>query len=289
MPERLYSSSYAVRDEMTVPISFEFFPARGVEAQKRLMKTAKALAAVNPEFFSVTFGAGGGTRDLTFDTTNNLAEETGIRTAPHISCNMLTAEEIAETLNKYKSAGVSEIVALRGDNPSGLVASGEFKYASELVAFVKDRYADDFKINVAAYPEVHPQALSSRDDLQRFRHKVASGADAAITQYFYNADSYFYFVDRCASVGIDIPIIPGIMPITNYTNLERFSRICGAEIPKWLARECEGLRDDKEALENLGIEVVSKLCRRLISGGAPKLHFYSMNQARVLLKICANL
>jgi methylenetetrahydrofolate reductase (NADPH) len=247
------------------------------------------LATVNPEFFSVTFGAGGGTRDLTFDTTINLNKETGIRIVPHISCNMLAAEDIAETLNKYKSAGVSEIVALRGDNPSGLVASGEFKYASELVTFIKNRYADDFKINVAAYPEVHPQALSSRDDLQRFRHKVAAGADAAITQYFYNADSYFYFVDRCASVGIDIPIIPGVMPITNYINLERFSRTCGAEIPRWLANECEGLKGDKEALEDFGVEVVSQLCNRLIAGGAPKLHFYSMNQANISLKICANL
>ena len=289
MSKRLYSLVYVIRDDMTVPISFEFFPARGLESQKRLWKTARALAAVNPEFFSVTFGAGGGTRDLTFDTTINLSKEAGIRTVPHISCNALTAEELAEMLDKYKSVGVSEIVALRGDNPSGLGAPGEFKYANELVTFVKDRYGDDFKINVAAYPEVHPQAVSSRDDLQRFRYKVASGADAAITQYFYNADSYFYFVDRCAAVGIDIPIIPGIMPITNYTNLERFSRICGAEIPKWLARECEGLRDDKEALENLGVEVVSKLCRRLISGGAPKLHFYSMNQAKVLLRICSNL
>ena len=274
---------------MTVPISFEFFPARGPESQERLRETANALASVNPEFFSITFGAGGGTRDLTFDTTIRLKKETGIRTVPHISCNMLTAEEIEEMLNKYKSVGVSEIVALRGDNPSGLVASGEFKYASELVTFIKNKYADDFKINVAAYPEVHPQALSSRDDLQSFRRKVAAGAHAGITQYFYNSDSYFYFVDRCKSIGIDIPIIPGIMPITNYNSLERFSRICGAEIPKWLARECEDLRDDQEALENFGVEVVTQLCRRLIAGGAPKLHFYSMNQAKLPLKICTNL
>ena len=274
---------------MSVPISFEFFPVRKPESQEKLIRTATKLAATNPEFFSITFGAGGGTRDLTFDTTVNLNKETGVRTAPHISCNMLSAQEIEATLDKYKSAGVSEIVALRGDNPSGLVASGDFKYANELVAFIKGGFGDDFNVYVAAYPEVHPQALSAKDDLENFKRKVLAGADGAITQYFYNADAYFSFVDRCISAGIDVPIIPGVMPITNFTNLERFSQSCGAEIPNWLAMRCADLKDDPMALQSFGIDVVSRLCQRLIEGGAPKLHFYSMNRTEVLLEIHSNL
>ncbi len=274
---------------MTVPTSFEFFPVRKLESQKKLKVVANALAAVKPEFFSVTFGAGGGTRDLTFDTALRLNRETGIKTVPHISCNALPAEEIEATLDRYKSGGVVELVALRGDNPSGLVASSEFKYASELVSFIKGLYGDHFKIHVAAYPEVHPQAISSRDDLENLRLKVLAGADSVITQYFYNADSYFRFVDRCVAVGIDVPIVPGIMPITNYVNLQRFSRICGAEIPRWLAMQCEDLKGDAVAIESFGIDVVSQLCQRLVKGGAPKLHFYSMNQAKASLGIHSNL
>ncbi len=274
---------------MIVPVSFEFFPARSTDGQSSLLTAQKSLKALNPEFYSVTFGAGGGTRDLTLQTVIDAQKNTGIKSVPHISCSALSVQQIQDTLELYKQADVTQLVVLRGDIPSGGQFFGELRHANELVELVRATYGGCFYINVAAYPEVHPQALSSAIDLQNFKTKVEAGADCAITQYFYNADAYFRFVDRCLASGIDIPIVPGIMPITNYANLERFSTMCGAEIPRWLRMCLQGFEDGSDEMESYCIDVISNMCNRLIDGGAPKLHFYTMNRGRPSIRICENL
>lgn len=268
--------------------SFEFYPPKTDEGAANLEKVHEQLKTLNPEFFSVTFGAGGSTRDKTFDTVVKI-QQNGVPAAPHLSCVASTKENIREILQAYKDNGIAKIVALRGDLPSGMMSAGEFRYANELVEFIRTETGDYFDIHVAAYPEVHPQANNATVDFQNFKRKVQAGANAVITQYFYNAESYFYFVEQCQKNGIDIPIVPGIMPITNYSQLFRFSDMCGADIPRWLRKRLECLGDDKAAICALGEEVVTDLCQRLLDGGAPGLHFYTMNQAAPTLAIWNNL
>ena len=261
----------------SVPVSFEFFPPNTPEGLGKLRETRRQLALLEPEFFSVTFGAGGSTRDKSLGVVDEIATE-GHAVAPHLSCVGATREGIAELLAHWRARGVRRLVALRGDLPSGMVDAGEFRYASDLVAFVRERTADWFRIEVAAYPEVHPQATSADADLKAFVHKVQAGADAAITQYFFNADAYFRFVDAARAHGVTVPIVPGIMPITNYTQLARFSDACGAEIPRWIRMRLAGFGDDVDSLRAFGHDVVTALCQRLLEGGAPGIHFYTLNQ-----------
>ncbi len=272
----------------TPPFSFEFFPPKSEEGAKNLKLVHQQLAELNPDFFSVTFGAGGSTREKTFETVVDI-QKTGISAAPHLSCVASTKENISSILKSYQQEGVSKIVALRGDLPSGMMSAGEFRYANELVAFIREQTNDTFQIHVAAYPEVHPQAANANVDFANFKRKVEAGADGVITQYFYNAEAYFYFVERCEKNGITIPIVPGIMPITNYSQLARFSEMCGADIPRWMRKQLECFGDDRQAICDFGTEVVSKLCQRLLDNGAPGLHFYTMNQAKPTLAICNNL
>jgi methylenetetrahydrofolate reductase (NADPH) len=270
------------------PFSFEFYPPKTEDGKIALQNVHQQLAQRNPDFFSVTFGAGGSTRDKTFETVVNI-QNLGIPAAPHLSCVASTKDNIKDILTAYKDAGVSRIVALRGDLPSGMMSAGEFKYANELVEFIRQETGDYFDIHVAAYPEVHPQASNAKEDFKNFKRKVDAGANSVVTQYFYNAESYFYFLDECERNGITIPIVPGIMPITNYSQLFRFSDMCGADIPRWLRKRLESLGDDKEAVQALGLEVVTQLSQRLLDGGAPSLHFYTMNQAAPTLAIIDNL
>ncbi len=274
---------------MSVAVSFEFFPPRTEEGRARLQLTRARLAALKPEYFSVTFGAGGSTRTLTLETVLELRAETGIDSAPHISCIGFAVNDIVETLERYRDAGITRLVALRGDMPSGTTGFGELRFADELVALIRENFADAFHVEVAAYPEVHPQAVGASADLDNFRRKVDAGADGAITQYFYNPDAYARFIERCRGVGIEIPIVPGIMPITNYSNLKRFSDMCGAEIPRWMMMQLRDFGDDRQAIQSFGIEVGTRLCETLISHGAPGLHFYSMNQHEAAGAICSNL
>ena len=269
--------------------SFEFFPPKTEEGISKLTATSRSLAAVHPRFFSVTFGAGGSTRDRTFDTVVDLQQQSGINTAPHLSCISSTRENIREMLTRYQQQGIDHIVALRGDMPSGMVEAGEFRYANELITFIRETSGDHFHIEVAAYPEYHPQATSPDRDLQNFKRKVEAGANSAITQYFYNTDAYFRFVDRCRSVNLDIDIVPGVMPITNYFQLARFSDACGAEIPRWIRKRLESYGEDLESIRTFGEEVVTKLCARLLDEGAPGLHFYTLNRAEPALAIWNNL
>jgi methylenetetrahydrofolate reductase (NADPH) len=269
--------------------SFEFFPPKTRDGIMKLQATSKELAGLKPRFFSVTFGAGGSTRDRTFETVVDLHRRSGIDTAPHLSCISSTHENILEMLNAYREKGIRHIVALRGDMPSGMVEPGDFRYANELVSFIRRETADHFHIEVAAYPEYHPQATSPDRDLANFRRKVDAGADSAITQYFYNPDAYFYFIDRCERQGIDIAIVPGIMPISNYHQLARFSDACGAEIPRWIRKRLEVLGDDSDSICDFGIDVVTRLCARLLEQGAPGLHFYTLNRAEPSLSIWKNL
>jgi methylenetetrahydrofolate reductase (NADPH) len=259
--------------------SFEFFPPKTDEGQANLRLTRERLAELEPRFFSVTFGAGGSTQERTFDTVLEIQRETGVNAAPHLSCVGSTRERIREILGGYRDAGVRRVVALRGDMPSGMVDPGEFRYANELVAFIREEFGDAFEIEVAAYPEFHPQARSAEADLLNFKRKVEAGADGAITQYFYNADAYYRFVDACEGMGITLPIVPGIMPITNFAQLSRFSDACGAEIPRWIRRRLEGFGDDRNAIRAFGVDVVTDLCARLLEAGAPGLHFYTLNRA----------
>ncbi len=268
--------------------SFEFYPPKTEEGEASLQVVYGKLATLNPDFFSVTFGAGGSTRDKTFDTVVDI-QSRGIAAAPHLSCVASTKANIRTILNGYQDKGISKIVALRGDLPSGTMSAGEFRYANELVAFIREETGDHFQIHVAAYPEVHPQAANANDDFKNFKRKVEAGADEAITQYFYNAEAYFYFVDRCEKNNINIPIVPGIMPITQYAQLFRFSEMCGADIPRWLRKRLEGYGDDREAIQAFGVELMSDLCQRLLDNGAPGLHFYTMNQATPTLAILENL
>lgn len=258
--------------------SFEFFPPKTPDGIARLQETQRQLAQLGPEFFSVTYGAGGTTRDRTLETVVAI-QESGQSAAPHISCIGSSRESLREVLDRYKSHGIRHIVALRGDLPSGMMSAGEFRYASDLVRFIRDETGDHFFIEVAAYPEVHPQARTAQDGLQHFKIKVDAGADSAITQYFYNADAYFEFVDECEGLGIDLPIVPGIMPINNFSQLCRFSDACGAEIPRWIRYKMQGYGDDSASIKAFGLDVVTGLCDRLLSAGAPGLHFYSMNSA----------
>ena len=269
--------------------SFEFFPPKTPEGITKLAATSKLLAALQPRFFSVTFGAGGSTRDHTFETVLDLQKNTGIETAPHLSCISSTRENIRKALAAYQDTDISHMVALRGDMPSGMFEAGEFRYANELVAFIRAETGDHFHLEVAAYPEYHPQASSPDRDLTNFKRKVDAGANSAITQYFYNPDAYFHFVERCSSTGIDIPIVPGIMPITNYHQLARFSDACGAEIPRWIRKRLEAYGEDTASIRAFGEEVVTKLCAQLLGEGAPGLHFYTLNRAEPALAIWNNL
>jgi len=258
--------------------SLELFPPKTDEGAAKLRETRRQLAQLRPRFFSVTFGAGGSTRDRTLETVTEIQGE-GLDAAPHLSCIGSTRENIREILETYRRHGIRHIVALRGDLPSGVADPGEFRYANELVDFIRAETGDWFDLEVAAYPEMHPQARNWREDLNNFKRKVDAGANAAITQYFFNADAYFNFVDECEEMGIAIPIVPGIMPISNYAQLARFSAMCGAEIPRWLARKLESYYDDTASIKSFGLDFVTGLCDRLLEGGAPGLHFYTLNQA----------
>ncbi len=258
--------------------SFEFFPPKTPEGKDRLRATWRQLAGLKPRFFSVTFGAGGSTREGTLETVLEIRTE-GHQAAPHISCVASSRDEIASQLERYRQHGIRHIVALRGDLPSGLASAGELRHANELVAFIRSETGDWFEIDVACYPEFHPQTRSAADEIRRFKQKVDAGANSAITQYFYNADAYFRFVEDCEAAGITVPIVPGIMPIGNFSQLARFSDACGAEIPRWMRFRLESLRDDKAAIREFGLDVVTALCDRLLAAGAPGLHFYTLNQA----------
>lgn len=268
--------------------SFEFYPPKTEEGAANLQVVHNKLAKLNPDFFSVTFGAGGSTRDKTFTTVVEIQSK-GIAAAPHLSCVASTRANIRAILKDYQDHGITKIVALRGDLPSGMMSAGEFRYANELVEFIRQETGDHFQIHVAAYPEVHPQATSGAEDFKNFKRKVEAGANAVITQYFYNAEAYFHFVDACEKSGITIPIVPGIMPITQYAQLFRFSEMCGADIPRWLKKRLESFGDDRESVQAFGLDVVSNLCQRLLEGGAPGLHFYTMNQSAPTLAILENL
>ena len=270
------------------PISIEFFPPQTAEGADKLRVVRQKLAVLKPEFFSVTFGAGGTTQERTFETVFEIQRE-GHQAAPHLSCIGSTREHIREILQRYQAAGIRRIVALRGDLPSGVGFAGELRYANELVEFIRAETGSHFQIEVAAYPEYHPQARSPRDDLLAFKRKVDAGADSAITQYFYNLDAYLHFRDECEALGITIPIVPGIMPIVSFSKLARFSDACGAEIPRWMRRKFEAYGDDTDSIKAFGLDVVSELCAKLLAAGAPGLHFYSMNQAAPTLAVCERL
>src|ERR1700674_498411 len=258
--------------------SFEFFPPKTPEGIEKLRATRRQLAQLEPAFFSVTFGAGGSTRDRTLETVQEIQAE-GHVAAPHLSCIGSTRESIRAILAQYRASGIHHIVALRGDLPSGTVSAGELHYASDLVRLIREETGDYFTIEVAAYPEFHPQARSAQDNLRHFKWKVDAGANAAITQYFFNADAYFNFIDECEAAGIDVPIVPGIMPINNFSQLARFSDACGSEIPRWLRLKLQSYGDDTASIKALGLDVITALCERLLSGGAPGLHFYTLNNA----------
>jgi methylenetetrahydrofolate reductase (NADPH) len=268
--------------------SFELFPPRTPEAAGKLPGVISQLAAVEPAYFSVTQGAGGSDQDGTYDTLVTVVEHSGVEVAPHLTCVGSTRAKIAAQLDRYREAGVKRIVALRGDLPATAMspsAPGEFHYASELVGFIRQTHGDWFTIEVAAYPEVHPQAPSSDKDFEHFCRKVEAGADGALTQLFYNADAYFYFMERCEKAGLKIPIVPGIMPITGYANTVRFCKGCGADLPRWVLLRLEDLQYDKQALIDFGVNAVSRLCETLLRGGAPGLHFYTINQAEPALRL----
>ena len=259
--------------------SCEFFPPKTAEGAERLDRVREELSTLQPRFFSVTYGAGGSTQERTLEAVLSIQRASGIPAAPHLSCIGSTREQIRDILRTYQEHGIERIVALRGDLPSGMRDIGEFRHANELVEFIRAESGDQFRIEVAAYPEVHPQARSAEDDLRNFKRKIDAGANGAITQYFFNADAYLRFVDECQELGLDIPIIPGIMPITQFTQLARFSDACGAEIPRWMRKRLEGMGDDRDSIRAFGLDAITALCRRLLDEGAPGLHFYTMNQA----------
>jgi len=272
--------------------SIEFYPPKTVEGVEKLRTVRVKLAALQPQYFSVTFGAGGSTQQGTLDTVLEIRRE-GHEAAPHISCMGNSRENLRALLEQYKAHGIRRLVALRGDLPSGYgavsLAANQFRYANELIEFIRHETSDWFHIEVAAYPEIHPQARSPQDDMQNFARKVNAGADSAITQYFYNADAYFRFVDDARSAGVDVPIVAGIMPITNYSQLMRFSDMCGAEIPRWIRLKLASFGDDSASIKAFGLDVVTALCDRLLAGGAPGLHFYTLNQAAATIEICSRL
>jgi methylenetetrahydrofolate reductase (NADPH) len=262
------------------PISLEFFPPKTDEQRAQLDRAAQALKAYRPEYASVTFGAGGSTLSYTSETVQRLHARHGLPVAPHLSCVGGTRAELGALLDEYRAAGYRRIVALRGDMPSGMATAGDFRYAAELVRFIRERCGEHFHIEVAAYPETHPQADDAMVDLRHFKAKIDAGANGAITQYFFNPDAYFRFVDDVRKLGVAVPIVPGVMPISNFSQLKRFSDMCGAEIPRWIVKRMQAHGDDAEAIRALGAEVVAQLCRRLLQGGAPGLHFYTLNRAR---------
>jgi methylenetetrahydrofolate reductase (NADPH) len=262
----------------TRTFSFEFFPPKTEEGKAKLRETWKQLGQLRPRFFSVTFGAGGSTREGTLETVLEI-RAAGHQAAPHLSCIASSREDLRTQLERYRSHDIRHIVALRGDLPSGLAMSGEFRYASELVAFIRKEHGDHFYIEVAAYPEYHPQARDALDDLQNFKRKIEAGANSAITQYFYNADAYYHFIDQCEAMSIRVPIVPGIMPIGRFAQLARFSDACGAEIPRWIRNKLQAYGDDAAAARAFGLDVVTRLCDDLLRNGAPGLHFYTLNQA----------
>lgn len=275
-------------DTSKTPLSFEFFPPKTPEGVEKLRLVRQKLYALKPEFCSVTFGAGGSTQEGTFTAVRDILAE-GQRAASHLSCIGATRATVASQLATLKAMGVTRLVTLRGDLPSGYGTGGEFQYASDLVSFIRAETGDDFHIEVAAYPEVHPQAKSPASDLQAFATKVRAGANSAITQYFYNADAYFRFVEEVDALGLSVPVVPGIMPITSSMQLMRFSDACGAEIPRWIRLRLQSYGDDSASIKAFGLDVVTDLCEQLRAGGAPGLHFYSMNQSAAILQICARL
>ena len=275
-------------NKVKLPISFEFFPPKTPEGAEKLRATRQRLYALKPEFCSVTFGAGGSTQAGTFATVSEILAE-GFNAASHFSCVGATKQSVREQLAKLQAMGVKRLVALRGDSPSGYGIGGEFHYASDLVAFVRAETGDAFHIEVGAYPEVHPQAKSADDDLKAFAIKVKAGANSAITQYFFNSDAYYRFVDDAYKLGVDVPVVPGIMPITSSTQLMRFSDACGAEIPRWIRLRLQGFGDDTASIKSFGLDITTDLCDQLRNGGVPGIHFYSMNQAGPTLEICERL
>jgi methylenetetrahydrofolate reductase (NADPH) len=268
--------------------SLEFFPPQTPEGVDKLRAVRKQLALLNPAFLSVTFGAGGSTRDRTLDTVLEIQGE-GLPAAPHLSCVGSTEDNIRDLLQRYRAAGIHRLVALRGDLPSGMAAPGSFRYANELVEFIRRETGDWFHLEVAGYPEVHPQAPSADTDLQNFKRKIDAGANSAITQYFYNADAYEQFVAAAHKLGVTVPIVPGIMPIASYSKLSRFSEGCGAEIPRWMRKKFESYGDDHDAVRAFGLDAVTALCERLLAAGAPGLHFYTLNQAGLTSEIWTRL
>lgn len=271
-----------------VPVSFEFFPPNTPVGSDKLRTVVAELAAVGPEFFSVTYGAGGSTREKTLATVQSIAA-LGHEAAPHLSCIGSTRQSIAELLDLYRAQGIRRLVALRGDLPSGTATAGEFRYAADLVAFVRRTQGADWHIEVAAYPEYHPQQRYARRDLEHFAAKVRAGADSAITQFFFNPDAYFHFVDEVRALGVQVPIVPGIMPIHNYARIAQFAQRDGIEIPRWVALKMEGFHDDAASVRAFGLDVVTRLCERLVAGGAPSIHFYTLNQSGLSLEICRRL
>ena len=269
--------------------SLECFPPRTAEGSEKLNHVIEELSVLNPEYVSVTYGAGGTTQEKTLETVTHIQQNTRFDAVPHLTCIGATKDSIRALLKTYQDLGIKRIVALRGDMPSGMMDPGEFKYAADLIAFIRQETGNQFTLEVAAYPETHPQARNCDQGIKHFKHKVDQGADAAITQYFFNADSYFYFIDSCEKAGIDLPIVPGIMPITNYEQLIRFSAMCGAEVPRWLKCRLESFDEDTAGLRAFGQEYVTRLCQRLLDNGAPGLHFYSMNKTQPTLDIVRNL
>jgi methylenetetrahydrofolate reductase (NADPH) len=271
-----------------LPISIEFFPPNTPAGSDKLKTVVRELSVLSPEFFSVTYGAGGSTREKTLATVRDIAAA-GHEAAPHLSCVGSTREGIAEILATYREQGIRRLVALRGDLPSGTAVAGEFRYAAELIRFIRETQGRDWTIEVAAYPEYHPEQRYARRDLQHFADKVKAGADSAITQFFFNADAYFHFVDEVRKLGVTVPIVPGIMPIHNYARVAQFAARDGIEIPRWVGLKMEGFMDDAASIRAFGIEVVTRLCERLVAGGAPGIHFYALNQSALTLEICRGL
>ncbi|MDH5834606.1 methylenetetrahydrofolate reductase [NAD(P)H] [Luteimonas kalidii] len=272
-----------------IPVSFEFYPPKTDEQRVQLDRTVSRLKGHAPEYVSCTFGAGGSTLSYTADTVRRLLQDHGLDAAPHLSCVGGTRDEIAALLDQYRTLGCRRIVALRGDLPSGMGHPGDLRYAADLIAFIRARHGTHFHIEVGAYPEMHPQAEDALADLRHFKAKVDAGADAAITQYFYNADAYFHFVDAVRALGVGVPIVPGIMPISNFAQLRRFSEQCGAEIPRWIAKKMQAMGDDADAIREFGADIVARLCRRLVDGGAPALHFYTLNLAKPTQAVLARI
>jgi len=274
--------------DLPVPVSFEFFPPNTPVGSEKLKTVVAELAQAKPEYFSVTYGAGGSTREKTLATVCDIAA-LGHQAAPHISCIGSTKQGIADILTTYRAQKIRRLVALRGDLPSGTATAGEFRYASELIAFIREAQGRDWFIEVAAYPEYHPQQRYARRDLQHFAAKVKAGADSAITQFFFNPDAYFHFVDEVRALGVEVPIVPGVMPFHNFAKIAQFAARDGIEIPRWIALKMEGFMDDAESIRAFGLDVVTRLAERLIAGGAPGLHFYTLNQSALALEICRRL